>query len=51
MQTKNIKNFIRKSWRCNDYLNNIISSGQIAYSINTGFGYFANIAIPDDKLK
>lgn len=35
---------------CYEYLSNIVASGQKAYGINTGFGYFADVAIDADQL-
>ena len=29
----------------------IISSGEVAYGINTGFGVLSNVTIPKDKLQ
>lgn len=34
-----------------NYLKSVLESGKVAYGINTGFGYFANVTIEEDKLK
>ncbi len=36
---------------CRDYVDKIIADGKIVYGLTTGFGKFANITIPADKLE
>ncbi|MBD3232175.1 MAG: histidine ammonia-lyase [candidate division Zixibacteria bacterium] len=37
--------------KCNNYLRQILESGETVYGINTGFGKLAKVRISDDKLE
>lgn len=36
--------------KCRDYVEEIIAEGKAVYGLNTGFGKFATIRIPDDQI-
>jgi len=44
LSRKNVK-------KSRDFLDNVISENKVVYGVNTGFGKFARVVIPNDKLK